>query len=574
MTLRGKVLTLFFLLAAAPLLGLGLFEYMRSMRAVEQLVSVQNARLAQRAAESIEARVVVVQSDVLVLAENAETQRWLAARDLGMPDNAIAPDAKRYLTSVWERIGSGYTGMELADARGQVVFGASRETGILTGAGPTWRAGPDPIEHPIHDLNSARLIGTLHLQPILEGLVPLSDVSTGFGERGVGMLVDRSTGRILWHPESSTLPRPASDVLGAEFVTATLADKRGSFRYRIGDTARIAAYAGIDAFPWTVVMTSATSDFAAPFAQVGQSTLILFVAVALLVTLAFSTMLRRTTRDLEALTGAAAVVGQGNFTPSLPPAGGDEVGQLSAAFGAMIARIRAMVEEIRMSRQMAVLGEFAAQLSHEIRNPLTSIKLNLQKVEREQREAPNAAATAVPLDIALREVNRLDRVVRGVLDLARPEGTERRLASVHALVGETVDVIVDQARQQGVSIELALDAGRHAVIMDPVHMKGAVLNVIINALEAMPSGGILRIGSSASDTVLALAISDTGPGIPLDRRSDVFRPFSTTKQSGTGLGLPLARRIVEEHGGTIAVDENPNGGARIMLTLPLSAESR
>jgi signal transduction histidine kinase len=132
--------------------------------------------------------------------------------------------------------------------------------------------------------------------------------------------------------------------------------------------------------------------------------------VAGLVTLVFSQMVRRTTRSLEDLTTATAVVGEGNFTPEFPRAGTDEVGRLTTSFGTMVNKVRETVAEIQASRQMAVLGEFAAHLSHEVRNPLTSIKLNLQKPERDQREGRLPDSAAVPLGIALRESARLDDV--------------------------------------------------------------------------------------------------------------------------------------------------------------------
>jgi signal transduction histidine kinase len=553
------------------MLGLGLIVYTRSLRAVEQLVSDQNARLAERAVESMEARAAVLESDLLLLAENAETQRWLAARAAHLPDDSAAREGERFLADAWERVGAGYAGLELADVDGRVMFGASREGGTLRGTSPTWRPGLSPMQRSVHELGTGRPLGTIRLQPVLEAMVPATVISGGFGERGIGMVVDRSSGRILWHPESSALPRQATDVLGANFDLATLTDARGSFRYRASDTLRIASYANLATLPWTVVMSGATSEFATPFARVGQSTLLLFIAVALLATLAFSTMLRRSTRNLEALTGAAEVVGQGNFSPSLPPTGADEVGRLSAAFGGMVRRVHEMVEEVRISRQMVVLGEFAAQLSHEIRNPLTSIKLNLQKLERAHRGDGDAETTARPLEIALREVDRLDGVVRGVLTLARQESTERKRASVHAVVVEAVEVVADQARVQSVRIERELNAPLDVILMDQSRIKGALLNLFINSLEAMPSGGTLRITSTTSGDSIQLRVADTGPGIPLDQRAAVFRPFSTTKEGGTGLGLPLARRTMEDHGGTIVIEENPDvPGACIVVSLPFA----
>lgn len=565
MSLRVKVLGLFLLLAAVPLVGLGAFEYWRSHRAVETLLASQNARIAGRVAEVIEGRAALLESDLLLLSENAETQRWLNRRGDGEPEEAPEQEGRRFLDEAWSRIGAGYASLQLADAQGQTLYDAGRE-----GEGPAPSRGVlDPAEQPVHDLLTGRLIGTVRLRPILEALVPVDVIATGFGDQGVGMVLDRVSGRILFHSSDVVHPLSINDILGAGFKPSQLDAPNGTFRYQARDTLRVAAYATISALPWIVVMSGAVSEFAAPFEDVGRTTLLLFLAVAVLATVTFGTFLRRTTRSLEELTAAAAVVGGGDFSPRLPAAGRDEVGRLTTSFEGMVARVRDMMDETRASRQMAVLGEFAAQLSHEIRNPLTAIKLNLQKIERVTRDTGALAETARPLEIALREVGRLDGVVRGVLDLARQEPEPRKLASLHALVSETLDLVRDQAGAQGVRIAATLAASQDQLLLSPGRIKGALLNLFLNALEAMPSGGVLQVNSSEGDGKIELLVADTGPGIHVEQRAAIFRPFATTKPGGTGLGLPLARRTIEEHGGTLSVVES-NHGAKLLIQLPRS----
>lgn len=565
MSLRTKVLGLFLLLAAVPLIGLGAFEYWRSHRAVEALLASQNARIAGRVAEVIEGRAALLESDLLLLSENTETQRWLGLPGDSSADSALAREGRRFLDDMWSRIGAGYAGLQLTDAQGQLLYDAGREEE----SGGMNRGALDPAERPVHDLLTGRLIGMVRLRPILEALVPVEVIATGFGDQGFGMVVDRSSGRILYHPDAMVRPRPAIDVLGAGFRPDQFVSPRGTFRHRASDTLRVAAYASITALPWMVVMSGAVNEFAAPFEDVGRTTLLLFLAVAVLATVTFGTFLRRTTRSLEELTAAAAVVGGGDFSPRLPVAGGDEVGRLTTSFGGMVARVRDMMDEIRASRQMAVLGEFAAQLSHEIRNPLTAIKLNLQKIERVTRDTGAAAEVARPLEIALREVGRLDGVVRGVLDLARQEPEPREPRSLHAVVREALEVVADQAGAQGVRLSVGLAATDDRVLLSPGRIKGALLNLFLNALEVMPSGGVLQVDSRNGNSTVEVTVADTGPGIREDQRAAIFRPFATTKPGGTGLGLPLARRAIEEHGGTLGVEESSQG-ARLVIRLPVS----
>ena len=561
MSLRARVLVLFLLLAATPLLALGGYEYDRSLRAVEALIAAQNARIADRVAEVIEARATRLESDVLLLSENAETQRWLEAVANGRPDEAAARGGRQFLDDVWSRVSGGYAGLQLSDSQGRTLYEAGRDGGRMPEGGSV-----DAIERPVRDLITEQRIGTLRLQPILEAMLPLDLISTGFGEEGFGMVVDRASGRVIYLPGPSGQSRDLATVLGAEVQPSRFEAAKGTFRYHRQDTLRVAAFASVSALPWTVVMSGAADEFAAPFANVGRSTLMLFVAVAALATLAFMTLLRRTTRSLEELTAAAAVVGQGDFSPRLPPETPDEVGRLTASFATMVRRIGAMMEEVRSSRQMAVLGEFAAQLSHEVRNPLTSIKLNLQKIEREAPAAAEGGPLARPLEIALREVGRLDGVVRGVLDLARQDNEAPAPTPLHVLAHEAVEVIAEQAARQEVAIDTSFEAPSDLVVVRPGRIRGAILNLLLNALDAMPDGGTVRIATSGENQRIALAVSDTGPGIPEAQLSEIFRPFATTKAGGTGLGLPLARRAIEEAGGTVAAE--PSGqGARLVIRL-------
>lgn len=561
MSLRAKILALFLVLAALPVLGLGAFVYSRSLRAVETLVAAQNTRIAVRIAEAVEARAARLESDLLLLSENVETQRWLVAHTAGRVTEVVEAEGREFLDEVWRRVGSGYAGVQLADAAGRVLYGAGRSAESRPA-----RTGLPPIERPIRELTSGRPLGTIRVEPILGAMLPLDVITAGFGEQSYGLVVDRANDRILYAADAAMTGRSATELLGPGFAAARTDSGRGVFQYRAEDTLRVASFAALSGMPWTVVMSGAVSEFAAPFSEVGRSTLLLFILVAVGATMVFSVSLRRATRSLEELTAATAVVGEGNFTPDLPPEGTDEIGRLTASFGTMVGRLREMMEEVRTSRQMAILGEFAAQLSHEIRNPLTSIKLNLQKLGRSADTIPRGAATS--LGIALREVGRLDQVVRSVLELARQETGTREPGSVHETAREAVEVVADQARAQGVRLQMSLEASADEVMMSQVRIKGALLNLLLNALEAMPSGGELVVRSSSAAGVFRLTVSDTGPGVSAGERNSIFRPFATTKEGGTGLGLPLARRAIEEHGGSLSLEDSESG-AQFAITLPL-----
>ena len=162
-----------------------------------------------------------------------------------------------------------------------------------------------------------------------------------------------------------------------------------------------------------------------PFARSGSFNLLMVLLVTLTISAAFILLTRRATDSLRRLTAAADQVAAGKLDPPLPPGGGDEVGRLTAAFAIMVGEVRAMLRRVEESRHMSAIGEFTAQLSHEVRNPLTSTKLNLQRLNRGVEDSRIPAEFAKAVEICLREVKRLDGTVRGVLSIskARPPRT-------------------------------------------------------------------------------------------------------------------------------------------------------
>jgi signal transduction histidine kinase len=304
-------------------------------------------------------------------------------------------------------------------------------------------------------------------------------------------------------------------------------------------------------------------------------TLIVVLVVAAVVALVFTVMTRRETRSLLALTAAADEVGAGNFTPELPPPATGEVGRLSAAFGLMVAKVRETLKQIEASRQMAVVGQFASQVSHEIRNPLTSVKLNLQSLHRDVQGGQIPEESARPIEISLREIERLDQVVSGVLDLGRPRSTTREPLSLHEMLSDALEVVGPQLNEDGVEVEADYRAEEDLIVGNAEELKAAFLNLFLNAAEAMPDGGRLCVSTERSPQGLVeIHVADEGPGVASEVREEIFRPFYSSKDMGTGLGLSLALRTVEEHGGTMVVAEHPRSGrgAEFVVTLPLESE--
>jgi signal transduction histidine kinase len=227
-----------------------------------------------------------------------------------------------------------------------------------------------------------------------------------------------------------------------------------------------------------------------------------------------------------------------------------------------------MIAQIEAGRQTAVLGRFAAELSHEIRNPLTSIKINLQGLERDAREGRIPEESRDSVRLALREIRRLDEAVRTALRAGRPPAPPRPF-DVSAILKEALALLRPQAAAQGVNIEDHSAAHSTEITGDAEAVRGAFVNVVLNAIEAMPSGGTVRVTAlNGSGPMVEIRIADEGPGIPASVRDKVFTPFYTTKEGGTGLGLSLALQTVRAHGGSLTL-ANARRGTEVLITLPL-----
>jgi signal transduction histidine kinase len=390
-----------------------------------------------------------------------------------------------------------------------------------------------------------------------------------FGVAGRTLLIDRPTRRILFEPTSNSTPN--GDV---PFDAALLGDDRGTFTYSDAGDRRVAAFVSFVNPDWTLVVSASLDEFAGPFVRLRLLDLAVLFAVVLAVSIGFFLLLRRATASLDRMTIAADRVGRGDFNPELPSPGSDEVGRLSAAFGLMTARIREMIAQVESNRQMGVLGRFAAELSHEIRNPLTAIKINLQGLSRDAKEGRIPEDSRRAVDMALREISRLDLAVKTALKTGKPPA-EPRPFRVHEVLAASVDLVRPQAAEHGVTLHTALDAALDRHAGDAEAIRGAVLNLLLNAIEAMPTGGNVWVTTTALNDGAAprleIRIRDDGPGIPAELRDRVFRPFFTTKAEGTGLGLSVALQTIRAHGGSLTLGESGGPGTEIVIFLPVHA---
>jgi signal transduction histidine kinase len=234
---------------------------------------------------------------------------------------------------------------------------------------------------------------------------------------------------------------------------------------------------------------------------------------------------------------------------------------------------RQQQRELIRAEQLATVGQLAAGVAHEIRNPLTGVKL---LVEAALRPRNNKPLTKDDLQVVHREIGRLEKTVEGLLDLARPTPPQRSACDLRDVVRQACELVQARAERQGVELRLYLGESPLPAAVDQPQFHKVLVNLFLNALDGMNQGGMLEVSLELSPgREIRLCVADTGPGISGEILSRLFTPFTTTKPAGTGLGLSISRRIIEEHGGRISASNRPERGACFVVTLPqdVSADS-
>ena len=301
-------------------------------------------------------------------------------------------------------------------------------------------------------------------------------------------------------------------------------------------------------------------------------------------------MARSLARPIGELQGAMAVVGAGHLDHPIAVTTSDEIGELAGAFGRMtdslrqsraemvrlndelagkVAQLERTQAQLVQSEKLASIGEMSAAVAHGLRNPLASLRASAQLVLRH----PGSPAAGEQLRAILDEVDRLDRRITHLLAFSRPTPFRPIPQRVAALVQEVLPAFHERLRAQGVTLDLRIPDDLPEILADAMKLEQALLELVSNALDAMPGGGTLALVGQATDGAagtrgVALEIRDTGRGIHPEALPSVGQPFFTTRAEGTGLGVATARRFVEQHGGRLDLNSAPNAGTTVRLWIP------
>jgi len=254
----------------------------------------------------------------------------------------------------------------------------------------------------------------------------------------------------------------------------------------------------------------------------------------------------------------------------------DAVERMTLSASAVLSRLRQTERDALRAEQLAWVGQMAAGIAHEIRNPLMAIKVLVQAVA-ERRRGPEFRPR--DLQVIEEEIVRLEQIVSGFLDFARPPRPELRPVDVKELAERVLEGVKARAELQGVAIRVDPATGPTVAAADPNQLRQVLFNLLFNALDAQPLGGHVRVAVAIRATPggephLEMRVEDGGPGLPAELGERIFEPFVSTKESGIGLGLSICRRIAEGHGGSLSAERVPDGGAALVLRLPVLSPSR
>jgi PAS domain S-box-containing protein len=235
----------------------------------------------------------------------------------------------------------------------------------------------------------------------------------------------------------------------------------------------------------------------------------------------------------------------------------------------------ALERAARRAETLAALGTLSAGIAHEINNPIGILSSRLELMLEGRRNVPPELRE--DLEMLRRNVERVGGIVRSLLSAARQSPMERRPVDMNAVVEETLMLVGKQMSKDRIQILTTLDPDLPKIRGEPHTLQQVLMNLLVNARDAMPGGGIVRIETSRAtgqEGGVRLVVGDTGPGIPADVLPRISEPFYTTKTAGTGLGLPLSYNIIREHGGQVEVDSAPGRGTRFIITLPGDTRDR
>jgi two-component system sensor histidine kinase AtoS len=547
---RARFLLVVLLAAVVPLALIGVWLTRSVVRAGQELLRSELDKSLARIAAPVATRWSYRMGELGLLAHNEVAARAIALNAAA----ALIPADSAYLAQLFSSVAQAIPAFEYRDAGGRVRWSspAAAVDTLDTRSQPVVPPSPGPtmtVRLPVAVAPGGPSRGELIAQVSLAAVIPI-DTALRLPNGARLQLVQRATRQAL-------LPAFVPDSL------------LGRNRFTANGTDWLAVHRSFADPELDLTLAAPLGAYVEPFERAARAG-VLTLAVVSLLALLFSTFLTtRLTSSLEQLAVAADAVSDGDLEHRIGGSGSDEVGRVAAAFNSMMENLRRTLGELSERQALAAVGEYAASLAHEVRNGLTSIRVDLQRAEEKTGEdAPGRSLIAR----ALENVKRLDGTVSASLRAARGGRAPRRRVDLRPVLrsaGQSADGAF--AERGGILTPMAPDFAAAWVLGDVMALEQLFLNLLLNSAQALGRGGQAAIVVDLDGSDVRVVVSDTGAGISPEDLAHALDPFFSTKPDGTGLGLSIARQIAAAHGGSLRIESVRGAGTRVEVRLPLAA---
>ena len=538
-SIRGKLLLVVIVAAVLPLVLAGAWLARGAVRAGEQLLrSELTASL-----DNVEARVAAAwefrRSDLLLVGQNEPVRRWLGTSTVSL---ASADSARAFLDAMRTQLEQHFVSITLRDAQNTVRWTMGESAGQSGRDRDSYRfslPGPPSVDVkvPANDEYDDASLGTVHARVRLHALLGDSVVAT------------------LRNAEFAVRDRATDGVVVIDSATGT---REGRWITESRDLADP---------PIRLTLSSPLGPFVDPYRDSVTAGIVALIAAAIAAIVLTATLMARVTSSLSSLSEAADAVTRGDLQHQVRANDDDDLGRVANAFNTMTSQLRATLNKLAQREALAAVGQFAAVLSHEIRNGHTSMRLDLQ---RATKRLPDGDAGKVLLSRTLARMERLDRSIAGSLALARSGAVHMTELDLR----EPLEGAIAAAGADGLTINANLPESPVRVLGNSGAIEQLFVNLLRNARDAAGTEGRVDLALDVGTNSVRTCVRDDGPGIPPDELGKIFDPFYTTKRTGAGLGLGIARQIARAHGGDVCAVPTHGRGAALEVTLPLSPSTR
>lgn len=539
---QARILLIVLVLGILPLGLLGLWLTESATRSGEALVRAQLEESVGSAVFRVVSRWYRLRSALLYLAEDSGSQRALGEGE--------TPNPPATFVRIFEGLEPGVRSAVVRDVSGRELWRLDRTAEPLPD--PSQQMGAAglltvPLE--VRDRATGTLLGTVDVSIVASSFLPFGGLTSGLSGTILGVFDVATDVSLVPLPlDPSLLAAPEFTWEGNRWVTSERA---------LGEP------------PIRLVAAAPLTPFLEPFQNAARSGAGLVLAVAL-VGLALAVLLTtRLTRSLKELSAAADGVSKGDLTQRVEVRSGDEVGRVAEAFNTMTESLQRTLRQLSTRESLAAVGEFAASLAHEIRNPLTAIKVDLQLAEEEMpKGTPGGEAQAR----ALREIARLDESVGKALRVARTGSLETGLVDLRKPIRAAADAARPLFMDREATLRVRLGESPLPVSGDAGALEDLFLNLLRNAAQALEAGGTAEVRGQVEEERVTVVVQDDGIGIPAELKERVFEPLFSTRPEGTGLGLTAARRVASAHGGDLVLESTAGEGTSVRVTFPSRAQ--